>query len=60
MNTKTWSDSELLQKTEVVSKTEKEATLELLKYLVQVDERRAYAILACSSLFEYVNKILGY
>jgi hypothetical protein len=54
------SDQELLQKTEVAAKNEKETTLELLKYLVQVDERRAYATLACASLFEYVNRILGY
>jgi hypothetical protein len=54
------SDQELLQKTEVAAKNETDATLELLKYLVQIDERRAYATLACSSLFEYVNKILGY
>jgi hypothetical protein len=54
------TDSELLQRTENASKNEKEATLELLKYLLQVDERRAYAVLACSSLFEYVHKILGY
>jgi hypothetical protein len=60
MNPKTFSDSELLQKTQVASKNEKDATLELLKYLIQVDERRAYATLACSSLFEYVHRILGY
>jgi hypothetical protein len=60
MKTKLMTDSELLQVTMTVSKTEKVATLELLRYLVQVDERRAYATLACSSLFEYVNKILGY
>jgi hypothetical protein len=60
MNTFTLTDSELLQKTKAASKNEKQATLELLKYLLQVDERRAYATLACSSLFEYVHKILGY
>jgi hypothetical protein len=54
------SDSELLVKTQIAAKTEKTATFELLKYLVEVDERRAYATLACSTLFEYVTKILGY
>jgi hypothetical protein len=54
------TDLELLEKTKTAAASEKEATLELLRYLVRVDERRAYATLACSSLFEYVHKILGY
>jgi hypothetical protein len=49
MKTNRLSDSELLIKTDAAAKNEKEATLDLLKYLVQVDERRAYATLACSS-----------
>ena len=54
------TDAELLDKTEHLSKNEKQATLELLRYLVQVDVRRAYTTLSCSSLFEYVVQILGY
>jgi hypothetical protein len=54
------SDSELLFKTEHAAKTEKYATLELLRYLVQVDERRAYATRECSTLYAYVLTVLGY
>ena len=54
------SDEELLSLTKLASQNEKQATFELLKYLVQVDERRAYCRLACSTLFEYVVKVLGY
>ena len=54
------SDENLLKETFDASKKEKQATFELLKYLVQVDERRAYATLDCSSLFEYVVKVLGF
>jgi hypothetical protein len=60
MKNKILSDTELLDKTQIAAKIEKTATFELLQYLVEVDERRAYATLACSSLFEYVVKILGY
>ena len=54
------TDELLLQITFAASKNEKLATLELLQYLAQVDERRAYATLSCSSLFDYVVCILGY
>jgi hypothetical protein len=54
------SDSELLFKTELAAKNEKYATLELLRYLVQVDERRAYATRECSTLYAYVLTVLGY
>ena len=60
MHESKFSDEALLNKTLDASKKEKQSTLELLQYLIQVDERRAYASLACSSLFEYVVKVLGY
>ena len=53
-------DSELLKLTLLAAKTEKEATLALLDYLVEIDSRRLYAAVnACSSLFDYLVKVLG-
>jgi 5-methylcytosine-specific restriction endonuclease McrA len=58
---KNLSDTELLTLTLRAAKTEKEATLALLDYLVEVDTRRLYAsVNACSSLFDYLVKILGF
>ena len=54
------TDEELLILTKRASQKEKQSTFELLQYLIQVDERRAYATVSCSSLFEYVVKVLGY
>ena len=59
-NANVQTDEELLSLTKLASQNEKQATFELLKYLVQVDERRAYCRLSCSTLFEYVVKVLGY
>ena len=55
------NDTELLNLTLHAAKTEKEATLVLLDYLVEVDSRRLYATVnACSSLFDYLVKELGF
>lgn len=55
------NDVELLRLTMLAAKTEKQATLVFLDYLVEVDARRLYATVnACSSLFEYLVKELGY
>ena len=51
----TLSDSELLQKTESSIKRHKEATLELLEDLLEVDQRRLYATLSFSSLWDYLH-----
>ena len=54
-------DAELLKLTLHAAKTEKEATLALLDYLVEIDARRLYATVnACSSLFDYLVKELGF
>jgi 5-methylcytosine-specific restriction endonuclease McrA len=54
-------DAELLRLTLRAAKTEKEASLALLDYLVEVDERRLYATVnACSSLFDYLVRELGF
>jgi hypothetical protein len=55
------SDTELLRLTLSAAKIEKEATLVLLNYLVELDARRAYATVSgCSSLFDYLVKVLGF
>ena len=54
-------DAELLKLAVQAANTEKEATLALLDYLVEVDIRRLYATVnACSSLFDYLVKELGF
>jgi hypothetical protein len=55
------SDIELLKLTLHAAKTEKEATLALLNYLVEVDTRRLYAsVSGCSSLFDYLVNVLNF
>jgi len=54
------SDSELLQKTERSIKRQKEATLELLEDLLEVDQRRLYTTLSFSSLWEYLHRGFHY
>ena len=56
----TLSNTDLHQKTLVAAGNEKSATLVLLDHLAEVDHRRLYAVMAFSSLWEYVHKGLGY
>jgi hypothetical protein len=60
MSIKTLSASELHSQTLQAAAREKGATLELLRFLAEVDRRRLYAERAYSSLWEYVHKALGY
>jgi len=53
------SDHDLFNLTFLAAKKEKEATLALLEYLLEVDLRRLYATKAHSSLFDYIVKDLG-
>jgi hypothetical protein len=57
---KSLSDPDLLTKTASAARSEKAATLTLLEHLAEVDDRRAYAILSYSSLFDYATRGLGY
>ncbi len=59
-NLKKLTDLELLDLTSKAAKNEKTATLVLLTHLEEVDKRRAYAVDAYSSLFDYVVRDLGY
>ena len=54
------SNQELHQQTLTAAQTEKNATLELLKYLREVEMRRLFAERGYSSLFEYIVKALHY
>ena len=56
----TLSDTELLQKTECSIKRQKEATLELLEDLLEVDQRRLYATFSFSSLWDYLHRGFHY
>jgi hypothetical protein len=60
MNLKKLTDKELLKSTELISKREKSITLILLRHLREIDLRRCFADLGCSSLFNYCTDILGY
>lgn len=42
------------------ARKEKSATLALLQFLKQIDERRTYAVLGYPSLFKYIEEGLGY
>ena len=54
------TDKALLSETNLAAIHEKEATLALLEYLVEIDCSKAYAIRSYSSLFEYIVKELKY
>ncbi|MBC7386102.1 MAG: HNH endonuclease [Cryobacterium sp.] len=51
---------ELHEKTLTAAKQEKLATLELLKFLLEVEDRRTYAVLGFPSMFKYVEEGLTY
>ncbi len=53
-------NSKLLKETMVAVKKEKTQTAIVLKYLTEIDRRRAYGELSISSLFSYCKKILHY
>jgi len=54
------SDAHLLIQTKTAASNEKKATLALLEHLAEVDSRKAYAIDAHASLFDYIVRELGY
>src|SRR6185436_5056705 len=54
------NNQQLHQQTLSAAQTEKQATLELLKYLREVESRRLFAQRGYSSLFEYIVKALQY
>jgi 5-methylcytosine-specific restriction endonuclease McrA len=60
MNFKILSDDSLHEKTLSAASEEKQATLRLLEFIAEVDERRLYSARGFSSLWEYVHVALGY
>jgi hypothetical protein len=60
MNFKTLSDHTLHEETLSAASEEKQATLRLLEFLAEIDERRLYSARGFSSLWEYVHIALGY
>jgi hypothetical protein len=54
------SHEELHTETLTAARNEKPATLILLKFLKEVEERRTFAVLGHPSLFKYVEEGLGY
>ena len=59
-NLNSLSDEALHKNTMRAAANEKAATLILLEYLAEVENRRLYAIKSYSSLWEYIHKALGY
>jgi 5-methylcytosine-specific restriction endonuclease McrA len=51
---------ELHAETLDAARKEKSATLELLRFLKQIEERRTFAVMGYPSLFKYVEEGLGY
>ena len=53
-------DAQLLQRLDVLTRKERETTLEVLRHLGEVDRRRAYVPLGYGSAFDYCIRRLGY
>lgn len=60
MNLKHLSDSDLLQSTRTMVARERELLSEILWHLEEIDRRRLFADLGCSSLYAYAVQVLGY
>jgi hypothetical protein len=60
MNLRSLSDKILLSKTLLLAQKEREILSELLWHLKEIDARKLYSDLRCSSLFDYCVKILKY
>ena len=56
MNLKELSDKELLVKTQTLANTEREAVVDLLLHLVEVDSRSLYLSEGYSSMFDYLTR----
>ena len=60
MNFKSWSDQELVSKTQALVKQEQRLVEELLNYLQEIFDRRLFAKLGYSSMFTFMTDELGY
>ena len=53
-------DKNLLAETKRLVNTEREVTTQVLHHLIEIDRRKLYCELKCTSLFDYCVKELGY
>ena len=60
MNLKSLSDKSLLAHTLNLARKERQILMEVLWHLHEIDRRKLYSDLKCSSLFDYCVKILKY
>lgn len=60
MNLRHLTDSCLLKDTATLVQKERECTGQLLHHLREIDRRKLFSELKCSSLFDYCTRVLGY
>lgn len=60
MNLVNLSDDQLISRTKLLAKQERELLTEVLHHLAEVDRRRLFSKLQFTSLFDYAVKELGY
>ena len=60
MNLKHLTDKTLLADTLILVRREKETSLEILHHLLEIERRKIFVELKCSSLFDYCVRVLGY
>lgn len=60
MNLKALSDKNLLSHTLLLAQKERQILVEVLWHLREIDNRKLYSDLKCSSLFDYCVKVLKY
>jgi hypothetical protein len=60
MNLRHLPDEKILSLVQALVTEERETTTAILHYLCEIGRRRLYAKVACSSLFDYCVRVLGY
>ena len=60
MNLDKLTDSQLLDKTKLLAQTERDAKVDLLIHLAEVDSRKLYAELGYPSMFEFLTRALKF
>src|SRR4051794_10442307 len=60
MHFKHLTDQTLIETVKAEVKTERAATTRILHLLFEVESRKLFCELKCSSLFEFCTKVLGY
>ncbi len=60
MNLKSLSDSQLLEATKTLVAREREVMTAILWHLEEIERRRLFSDLGCSSLYTYAVEVLGY